>query len=138
MVTRRPVTNNWVWLPAWAGPRGCPVQTHAPFTGSLSGLAGRDIFFLCSSSWSLPFPGSSRLSPSPACAWESSHPAEIPASCTAAALHHCCPPPGTWGRGQEPGVLPADRPGAPRWGALQRCSEACTSHATGTYRGGIR
>ncbi|XP_023418191.1 regulator of G-protein signaling 3 isoform X11 [Cavia porcellus] len=43
MVTGRPVTNNWVWLPAGGGPSGCPLQTHAPFTGSLTGLASRDI-----------------------------------------------------------------------------------------------
>ncbi|XP_014637573.1 PREDICTED: regulator of G-protein signaling 3 isoform X5 [Ceratotherium simum simum] len=80
MVTGRPVTNNWVWLPAWAGPRGCPVQTHAPFTGLALRVGREGESFFCSSSRSLPFPGSSCLSPSPACAWESSHPAGIPAS----------------------------------------------------------
>ncbi|XP_010586020.3 regulator of G-protein signaling 3 isoform X2 [Loxodonta africana] len=35
MVTGRPVTNNWVWLPA-GRPGGRPLQTHAAFTGSRS------------------------------------------------------------------------------------------------------
>ncbi|XP_013368578.1 PREDICTED: regulator of G-protein signaling 3 isoform X7 [Chinchilla lanigera] len=43
MVTGRPVTINWVWLPVGGGPSGCPLQTQAPFTGSLSGLASRNI-----------------------------------------------------------------------------------------------
>ncbi|XP_036771479.1 regulator of G-protein signaling 3 isoform X10 [Manis pentadactyla] len=108
MVTGRPVTNNWVWLSAGAGPRGCPLQTHAPFTGSLAGLAEREIFFY-SPSWSLPFPGFSSLSRR--WAGECSRPAGILVS--AGLPHHCCLLPGTRGGQPEPGGVGASSVGRP-------------------------
>lgn len=58
-----------------AGPRGCPLQTHAPFTLPLR--VGRQGCFslLVYHLWSLPFPGSACLSPSPL-VLESSHPSQ--------------------------------------------------------------
>ncbi|XP_073732606.1 regulator of G-protein signaling 3 isoform X7 [Callorhinus ursinus] len=66
MATGRPVANNSV------GPQRPPLADTCPFHGLPLGVGqeGFFFFFFRSPCWSLPFPGSSCLSPSPACAWE--------------------------------------------------------------------
>ena len=105
MVTGRPVTNNGFGFLPGRAPEAAPYR-HMPLSRAPSqGWPGGIYFFSLLPSWSLPFPGSSCLSPSLACAWESSRPgAGIPVS---AQLQPEPLPPGT-------------RLGTGAWGCLQQ------------------
>ncbi|XP_023579143.1 regulator of G-protein signaling 3 isoform X8 [Octodon degus] len=113
MVTGRLVTNNWVWLPAGGGPSGCPLQTQAPFMGSLSGLAAWDISSLLPLlvppiSWLLlseSQPGLVLGRPVIQPGFQR-EPAEHLLSCGLRCSHHCSPQPGTQLGGRSPGGAP--------------------------------
>lgn len=126
-----------------AGPRGCPLQTHAPFTLPLR--VGQQGCFSLLPPPPTPIPPISwlRLSKSqPGLCLKSSHPGQdsrdrVSARRGSGSLR-CTftskPRNPVGGRSQRP--LSSHHPKSQGGGTPQRCSEACTSRAMATYRGG--